>query len=276
MIAGFVILLREGIEASMVVAILLAYLRRSGQRDHFAGVLAGVGAAIVLSAAAGAVIFVTLPAYGGTRLQAAFETVTYLVAAAILTYMTFWMSTHARGLSGDLAARAGEALSGRRRSGLFVLAFTTVGREALEATVFMLALAFATRSRGALLWGALLGFLASMGVAYVVYHLGQRLNIKRMFQVMGAALMVFAAALLADAVQNLQQLGWLPVLEERLWDTSRFLDQSSTLGGLVHTFFGYSATPTVLQVAVYAAYLAVVVPAFLGARPLAAWRRLTG
>lgn len=72
-------------------------------------------------------------------------------------------------------------------------------------------------------------------MAYVVYHLGQRLNIKRMFQVTGAALMVFAAALLADAVQDFQQLGWLPVLEERLWDTSRFLDQSSTLGGLVHT-----------------------------------------
>lgn len=94
-IAGFVILPTEGIEASMAVPILLAYLRRSGQRDRLADVLTRVGAAIVLSAAAGAVIFVTLYAYGGTRLQAAFETVTHLVAAAVLTYMTFWMSTHA-------------------------------------------------------------------------------------------------------------------------------------------------------------------------------------
>ena len=109
MLATLVIFLREGVEASMIVAILLSYLNRIGRREHFRDVFIGVGAALILATAGGAVAYETIRSYDGSRVQTIFETVTYLVAATVLTYMTFWMRKHARSLSKELRARAGDA-----------------------------------------------------------------------------------------------------------------------------------------------------------------------
>src|SRR5258708_24203252 len=106
MLATFVIFLREGVEASMIVAILLAYLNRSGQRRHFSDVFAGVAAALLLAGAGGLAAYFTIRTYAGSRVQTIFETVTYLLAAAVLTYMTFWMRSHARGLKSEQIGRA--------------------------------------------------------------------------------------------------------------------------------------------------------------------------
>src|SRR6202007_3323123 len=116
--AALVICLREGVEASMIVAILLASLNRIGRRDHFRDVFLGVGAALLLATAGGAVAYETIRSSDGSRVQTIFETVTYLVAATVLTYMTFWMRHHARSLSKELRARAEAALDGRARGGL--------------------------------------------------------------------------------------------------------------------------------------------------------------
>src|SRR5258708_15858610 len=102
MVATFVIFLREGVEASMIVAILLAYLNRSGKRRHFRDVFAGVAAALILAGAGGLAAYFTIRTYAGSRVQSIFETVTYLLAAPVLTYMTFWMRSHARGLKREL------------------------------------------------------------------------------------------------------------------------------------------------------------------------------
>src|SRR5215471_13913160 len=110
MLATLVIFLREGVEASMIVAILLAYLNRIGRRDHFRYVFMGVGAALIIATAGGVVAYVTVRTYAGSRVQTIFETATYLLAAAVLTYMTFWMRSHARGLKGALQARADAVL----------------------------------------------------------------------------------------------------------------------------------------------------------------------
>src|SRR5258708_5469226 len=111
MLATFVIFLREGVEARMMVAILLAYLDRSGQRRHFRDVFIGVAAALLLAAAGGIAAYFTIKTYAGTRFQTIFETVTYLLAAVVLTYMTFWMRSHARGLKGELQSRADAVLA---------------------------------------------------------------------------------------------------------------------------------------------------------------------
>ena len=209
MLATLVIFLRESVEASMIVAILLAYLNRIGQREHFRDVFLGVGAALLLATAGGAVAYETISSYDGSRVQTIFETVTYLVAAAVLTYMTFWMRKHARSLSKELRARTDAALDGRTRWGLGLLAFQAVGREGLETVVFTLAIIFSTSAAGALT-GAVIGLIGGLGIAFVIYRLGHRLNLARFFTVIGVLLMVFAAGLLADSVQNLQELGWLP------------------------------------------------------------------
>src|ERR1700751_2844621 len=140
----------------MIVAILLAYLNRLGQRAHFRDVFLGVGAALVLATAGGAAAYLTIRSHHGSRVQTIFETVTYVSAAAVLTYMTFWMRNHARSLSSELRSRAEAALDGKARWGLGLLAFQAVGREGLETVVFTLAIIFSPSVAGALS-GALIG-----------------------------------------------------------------------------------------------------------------------
>jgi high-affinity iron transporter len=264
-LATLVIFLREGVEASMIVAILLAYLNRMGRRDHFRDVFLGVGAALLLATAVGVAVYATVRQYDGSRGQTIFETVTYLLAAAVLTYMTFWMRNHARSLSKELRSRAEAALDGKARWGLGLLAFQAVGREGLETVVFTLAIVFSTSPAGALS-GAVLGLAGSLVIAFVIYRLGHKLNLSRFFTVIGVLLMVFAAGLLVDAIQNLQQLGWLPVLDLPMWHTGQLLSEDSAFGDVLHSFFGYSDSPTPLQLLVYVAYLAIVIVAYLGLR----------
>lgn len=250
----------------MIVAILLAYLNRMGARRHFRDVFVGVGAALLLAAGGGVIAYKTVTAYDGSRAQAIFETCTYLLAAAVLTYMTFWMRNHARGLSGELRARADAALDRGARTGVALLAFQAVGREGLETVVFTLAIIFSTSTQGALA-GAAIGLAISLVIAFFIYRLGHRLNLNRFFRIVGSLLMVFAAGLLVDAVENLQELGWLPLLTTPLWHTGSILSEDSTLGDIAHSFLGYADAPTAAQVIVYVLYLAAALVFFLRARP---------
>jgi high-affinity iron transporter len=261
--ATLVIFLREGIEASMIVAILCAYLDRIGRRRHFVDVFSGVALALVLATTGGVVAYYTIHTYAGSRVQTIFETVTYVVAAAVLTYMTFWMRRHSRTISSELRARTDAALDSPARGGLFLLAFQAVGREGLETVVFTLAIVFSTSASGALLGGGI-GLALALCVAFAMYRLGTRLNLTVFFKVVGALLMVFAAGLLVDAVENMQQLKWLPVLSHPLWNSGHVLSEDSAFGDIVHSFFGYVSQPTPLEVAIWCLYVAVVLTLFLG------------
>jgi high-affinity iron transporter len=265
LLATLVIFLREGVEASMIIAILLAYLNRVGRRDHFRDVFAGVAAALVLATAGGVLAYETIRSYDGSRVQTIFETATYLLAVAVLTYMTFWMRKHARSISSELRARTDAALDSRARWGLALLAFQAVGREGLETVIFTLAIVFSASAVGALS-GALIGLACSLVIAFMIYKAGHKLNLGRFFTVIGVLLMIFAAGLLADSIQNMQELGWLPVLTTPLWHSARLLSQDSAFGDVLHSFFGYSDAPTPLQLVVYVAYLAVAVAIYLGVR----------
>jgi high-affinity iron transporter len=265
LLATLVIFLREGIEASMIVAILLAYLDRLGRREYFKDVLLGVGAALLIATAGGVAAYLTIRSYDGSRVQTIFETATFILAAAVLTYMTFWMRNHARSISTELRSKTDAALDGRARWGLALLAFQAVGREGLETVVFTLAIIFSTSTANALT-GAIIGLAGALVIAFFIYRLGHKLNLARFFTVIGCLLMVFAAGLLADTVENLQQLGWVRVLDAPMWHTGRILSEDSSFGDVLHSFFGYSDAPTPLQLLVYVAYLAVVIAAFLGLR----------
>lgn len=262
MIATGVIFLREGVEASMIIAILLAYLNRTGQRQHFRDVYLGVGAALLLAGGGGLAAYLTIRTYTGSRVQTIFETCTYLLAAVILTYMTFWMRSHARGIKNELQERVGAAVTRKARAGLALVGFQAVGREGVETVVFTLAIAFSTSQRGSMLTGALVGLAVALVIAFVMYRLGHRINLHRFFQIVGALLMIFAAGLLADAVQNMQELGWLPSFGQPLWHSGAILSESSALGDVAHSFLGYAQSPSILQVSIYVAYLAAVLAVF--------------
>lgn len=263
MLPTFVIFLREGVEASMIIAILLAYLARSGHREHFRDVYLGVGAALGLAFAGGAAAFLLIHSYEGSKVQAIFETATYLLACGVLTYMTFWMHSHSRTLSRELRQRTDRAMGRGARLSLALVAFQAVGREGLETVVFTLAVFFAAStaqgtfaaSVPAAALGAALGVLVALVIALAIYRLGHRLNLARFFQLVGSLLMLFAAGLLADAIENLQQLGWLPFLSHPLWNTSAQLSEQGAVGDVLHTFLGYASQPSALQVAGYAIYV---------------------
>ncbi len=251
MLAAFILFLREGLEACLIVSILLAALRQLGQTRQMRAVWLGAGLAVAASLVGAVVIYLTVRAYDNTTFQTIFETGAYLVAVALLTAMTFWMQKHSRSLKKEITEQAAAAGSG---FAFGLLAFSTVGREGLETAVFMLAFAFQTSALW-LLVGAALGVVASVGLCVAVYRMGYRLDFRVFFRVVGALLLFFAAGLLGDAVQNLQELGWLPGGAAHLWNTSGILTEGSTLGDLLHTFLGYSASPTALQVIVYLLFL---------------------
>lgn len=270
MIPSFVIYLREGIEASMIIAILLASLDRIGRRDRFRDVYVGVGCALLLILIGGVGAYLFIHHYVGSTAQTYFETVTYFVAAVVLTSMTFWMHKHARTLSADLRERSEVALGSGSKFSLAALAFQAVGREGLETMVFTLAIVFAGSNHQAapaqghlVLLGGVIGLAVAGVVGVLVFKVGAKLNLKVFFRVLGVTLMLFAAGLLADVVENLQQLGWLPVGTHVMWNTSGAITEGSNVGDLLHSLIGYADQPTVLQGLVWFIYVVVSVAVFV-------------
>jgi len=258
MIATFVLFLREGLEASMIVSILFAVIRQLGQTQQARAIWIGVVLAILGSLLGGLAIYLTVHTYVGSTFQTIFETVTYLLAVILLTTMTFWMQKHSRSLKKEITVKASAASSG---FALGLLAFTTVGREGLETTFFTLAFAFQTNG-WLLLLGALLGLLAAVALCFLIYRLGYRLDYRIFFRVMGLLLILFAAGLLGDAIQNMQALGWLPFGTTPLWNTAHILSEDSTIGDMLHTFLGYAQAPTILQSLLYTTYLLITATIF--------------
>jgi len=269
-IPTFVIFLREGVEASMIVAILLSYLERAGQRRHFRDIFMGVAAAFAFVIGAGIAAFLLVKQYDGSIVQTYFETTTYILATLVLTYMTFWMQRHARNLASELEHRSALVMTSGSRWGLRLIAFQAVGREGVETMVFTLAIVFASAKQAAtpvhgnlLLIGAGLGLVVSLAISFGIYRLGARLNMRRFFRVMGIALMVFAAGLLTDAIQNMQELGWLPFGKHALWNSSGLLMESSNIGDVFHTLLGYADRPTLLQAVAWMAYVGMSITIFV-------------
>ena len=253
MIATFVLFLREGLEASLIVSILLAALHQLDQMEKARAVWIGISLAIAASLLGGVILYVTIHNYVGTTFQTIFETITYLVAVILLTSMTFWMQHHSRSLKREITTKASASGSA---FALGLLAFSTVGREGIETAVFTLAFAF--RTNALLIWaGAFLGLVVSICLCVMIYRFGYRLDFRIFFRVMGILLLVFAAGLLGDAIQNIQQLGWITFGTSPLWNTAHILSEDSALGDILHTFLGYAEAPTVLQGIVYALYLLI-------------------
>lgn len=262
MLSSFLIFFRESLEASMICSIMLAYLRQMHRRDRFKDVWIGVGAAIVVAVVGGTLVFSTLRNYDGSTLQTKIEGITYFIACAVLTYMTFWMKRQSRNLKKELHAKMQVALTGSSIFAIAAIAFITVGREGLETVVFMIAIAFHSNAMSLSL-GALIGILFGLTLSYMIYVLGRHVNLKYFFDIMGSLLMLLAAGLLADGIEAFQQLGWFPA-GSALWNTSSYLSESSTFGDILHSFFGYADTPTGLQVGLYLFYLIVVLWLFFG------------
>lgn len=263
MVGSLLIFAREGLEGTLICSILLACLAASGRRDLFRYVFAGAGLAVVLATVTGVVLWiVSRDTFVHSNQQLWFETGVFAVAVGVLTYMTFWMRRHSRTMGRELRSRVSGAVTGGSGIALGAIAFVTVGREAVETVIFLIAIAWQS-SPLQLGIGAVIGLVIALGFSFAIYRVGVRVNLGRFFAVVGSLLMVVAAGLLADAVQNLQHLGALPGGSWTIWNTSATLPDDTGIGDVLHGLVGYSAAPTLLQAALWAAFLAVGLTLFL-------------
>ncbi len=263
MFGSFLIFAREGIEGTLICAILLAFLGAAGRRDLYHWVFLGAATGVAVAAGGGAVLWaVSRAAFVDSAAQTWFETGTFLVAVGVLTYMTFWMRRHSRSMAGELQEKVIGAMAGGSGWALAAVAFVTVGREAVETMIFLLAITYQS-SPLQLGIGAAAGLAVALAASFSMYRLGARINLGRFFTIMGSLLMVVAAGLLANAVRNLQELRVLPGGSLKLWDVGRVLPDDSAFGDALHGIVGYSAAPTVLQGVLWAGFLTAGLAVFL-------------
>ncbi len=259
MLSALLIALREGLEAALIVGIMLSYLQRTNRRRGMLYAWAGVTLAVALSALL-AVGMRWIGAELETPLEQIFEGTTMLLAVAILTWMIFWMRYQARFLKGDLERKIAATIAGGQAWALFALAFLAVFREGLETGLFLAANAFAADGMTTLT-GALVGLAAAAGIGALIYIYAVRLNLSLFFNATSLLLVVFAAGLMASGVHEFQEIGWLPILMNPAWNTSAFLTNESALGSLLRSLIGYNDNPSMLEVVTYLGYWVIVLQA---------------
>jgi high-affinity iron transporter len=256
MAASMLITLREGLEAALIVGIVLAYLAKTGTRGRSGAVWAGTVGAVVLSLLAGGLIFLTAGEFEG-RAEEVFEGTAMFTAVGVLTYMIFWMRRQAINVRAHLVAQVNSALQVGGGLALGLLAFVAVGREGIETALFMFA-ATKAASPGAATAGGLLGLAAAVVLGFLLYRGTYRMNLRAFFNVTSVLLLLFAAGLLAHGIHEFHEAGLIPPLIEHLWDINAILSENSTAGSFLKALFGYNGNPSLVEVLAWAAYLGLV------------------
>lgn len=257
MLESFLIALREGFEAALVVAIVLAFVRRQAPEQARA-VWFGTGAALLLAVVVGVVLHITLDGLDGVARQRTFAIIC-LLAAGLLTWMIFWMRAHARALRGELETKAGVAIAAGSSLALALVAFAAVAREGLETALFLLSTSTSADGRE-IIAGTLLGLSAAAVLGVAVYKGSSLIDLRKFFLVTGALIILFAAGLFARAVQFLQASGDIGSMNDAFYDLTRYhwLTVQTQFGRFLAGIFGWDPRPSIEQVV---AYLAFLIPA---------------
>ena len=258
--SSFLITLREGLEASLILAILLTYLKKTDRWADARFVWAGTAAAIGICLVAGVAIFIALDGLNG-KVEYAFEGVIALSATAVLTHMIFWMRSHARTLGKELRDKVDASVG----SALAIIAFVAVLREGLETVLFLLSAETATASGSDVVVGGLIGLALSVVIGFGVYRSGNRLNLRTFFNVTAVLLLLFAAGLAGKAVHELRLLisweaGWLV---SSAWTLESGVFASGTFYDFMKGLFGWHKSPENIRVLAYFAYLIPVLLVYL-------------
>jgi high-affinity iron transporter len=260
---------REGLEASLIVGIVLGYLAKTENRRYFRLIWLGTAAAVALSVAAGAALFFTIGELEG-RSEQIFEGAALLSAVAVLTWMIFWMRRQAANIKRELEAQLATAIAAGSAVGLASVVFFAVLREGWETALFLFAISESSTPLATGI-GAVVGLAISISLGVAIYMGSRRLNLRQFFTATGLLLIVFAAGLLAHAVHEFQEAGLLPQTIEHLWNTNAIVSEDSHFGKFLTALFGYNGDPSALEVGVWFGYLGVTLAFFL--RPLLSWRQ---
>ncbi|HEU5423183.1 MAG TPA: FTR1 family protein [Nitrolancea sp.] len=251
-----VLTFREGLEAALIVAILLGYLRKIERPDARRYVLGGVALALAVTLGFVAILQV-IGAEFEDPAAAIYEGTTSLLAVAMVTDMTFWMARHGRSMKGELEGEMRAKLARGSVWGLCALAFITVIREGIETGLFLSAATFASSGIDTLA-GGLVGLAAAIAVAWAMYVSGARLNLGKFFRIAGLLLVVFGAAILRYGVHEFEEVGVIPPLIEHVWNIQATLPEKSGIGAVLQALVGYTAKPSLTQLIAYTGYFVVV------------------
>lgn len=246
MIPTLVIGLREGVEASLIVGIIAAFLKRNGRRDALRQMWIGVLAAVALCLLIG-VALVTLSRELPQQAQEGLETVIGAFAVVMVTFMILWMSRHARGMKKELEGAAAQALDRGSARALVVMAFLAVLREGFETAVFLVAVIenSATVTTGAI--GAVTGILGALVIGYGIYRGGVRLNLARFFRITGVVLVLVAAGLVMTVLHTAHEAGWVDFGQSQALNLSWLVRSGTVLASLLTGVLGLHPRPTVLE-----------------------------
>lgn len=263
MLPTYLLSLREGLEAALIIGIVLGALTKIRRSDLspavWLGTLSAIGVSIVTA--------VLLTAFGMSlegQAEQIFEGITMLIAAGILTWMIFWMRKQARYLKSELEAGVNKAAASTGKRAIFWVAFLAVVREGIELALFITAAFFAgdqsqvTTNIIQTLAGTILGLGTAALLGWTLFATTVRLDLRRFFQVTGILLILFAAGLVAHGVHEFNEVGWIPAVVEHIWDVNAIVDENSLPGQLLKTLFGYNGNPSLTEMIAYFIYLAVV------------------
>jgi len=271
MFASFLLSLREGIEAALLIGILIGALYKLGRPDLKASVWAGAISAAALSLGVGIALYQLGALFEGDS-EEIFEGVTMLSAAAVLTWMIFWMNKQARNIKGDLEVGVNQAVHKGAFAPLFLLAFLAIIREGIELAFFLMAATYSSTERQVLV-GAGAGLIVAVILGWMLFSATSRLNLRRFFQVTGILLLLFAAGLVAHGIHEFNEVGWIPAVIDPLWDMNHILDEKSTVGEMLKALFGYNGNPSLTETTAYWMYIVIVFLVLQWPRlvPLPAW-----
>lgn len=270
--SGLLTGLREGVEAALIVSIILAYLAKTGNARHFPKIWLGAGTAIGVSVVIGLLLFVTIGGFEEPAEQI-FEGFAMLIAAGVVTWMLFWMRRTAANIKGELQAGVDRALMQGGVFGLAILAFTAVIREGIETALFLMGQATAAGTQAtSTLVGAVIGLLIAVAIGYGLYRGARIINLRTFFTWTGIALIFIAAGLLSHGIHEFIEAGWITIGTSTAFDISGILPHDpeagalGVVGSILRALVGYTSTPEWITFVAWLAYVVTVL--YLYTRPI--------
>jgi high-affinity iron transporter len=263
MLPSYLLSLREGLEAALIIGIVLGALRKIRRTDLSPALWFGTLSAVGVSILAAILLTIFGLSLEGSA-EKIYEGVTMFLAAGILTWMIFWMSSQARNIKNELEEGVNKAAVTTGRRAIFWLAFVAVVREGVELALFIAAAFFAGDNNNVAtntiltLAGVVLGLGTSILLGWSLLAATARLNLKRFFQVTGYLLILFAAGLVAHGIHEFNEAGWIPNIIEHVWNVNAIVDENLMFGELLKTLFGYNGNPSLTEIIGYLGYLASV------------------
>jgi high-affinity iron transporter len=261
MIAALLLAFREGLEAALILGVVLGVLRRFQSPRQGRVVWLGAGLAGIVAVAFGMALHALGVAFEGPA-EEIFEGTAMLLAAGVLTWMIFWMGRQGRRVQSELERDVRQATLSGGGWALFSLAFVAVLREGIELALFLTAAAFAATA-GATLIGGLVGLVGAAIAGWLLFATTRKLDVRAFFRLTSVLLILFAAGLVAHGVHEFNEVGWIPPVVEHVWNLNPVLDEDSGIGQLLTALLGYNGNPSLTEVAAYAGYWIVVALALI-------------